>query len=172
MLLNPEGKISVLREHAERYGLRTGVETGIYVGHGSMMEMQDLLDTIYLLDFNHLNCADAMQACPKATVVCGDSRWTLPTVLGQLDAPTLFWLDAHLIEIDGPLTDQYPCPLLDELDAIARLAAAGSVILIDDLRQMGYNGWPSIDGLREKAHAHWALVEEDDDIMRITGWLA
>lgn len=171
-MLNPSGKIAVLREYAERFGLRTGVETGIYVGHGSMMEMQDVLDTIILLDFDHLNCAAAMQACPRATVVCGDSRWTLPTVLTRLDEPALFWLDAHLIEIDGPLTGDYPCPLLDELDAIARLARAGSVILVDDLRQMGENGWPTIERLREKAHAHWGQVEEADDIMRITGWLS
>lgn len=31
-MLDPTGKINLLREYAERFGLRTGVETGIYVG--------------------------------------------------------------------------------------------------------------------------------------------
>jgi len=170
-MLSPVGKVNLLRETASAHGLRTMVETGIYSGHGSSMEMLDLCPTVYHLDFQHLNCADAIRACPSATVVCGDSRWTLPTVCRSLIEPALFWLDAHLIDVDGPLVDLYPCPLLDELEAIWTYGPVGSVILIDDLRLMGDNGWPTMQRLREAA-GMWLTVEELDDVMRISGWPA
>ena len=169
-MLTPVGKIDLLRATATAHGLRTIVETGIYSGHGSSMEMLDLCPTVYLLDYDKDNCAAAMRACPTATVVCGDSKWTLPTVCRKLTEPTLFWLDAHLIEEDGPLTHLYPCPLIDELEAIWELAPIGSVILIDDLRMMGENGWPTIERLRQAAGV-WEHRDEIDDVMRLSGRL-
>lgn len=161
-MLNPTQKIVLLADYVARYELRNAVETGLYAGHGSLMELNGL-NKRYLLDLDRDQCRRAKDLCPDATIVLGDSRWTLPTVVRSLDGPTLFWLDAHLIEGDDPDHPYWPCPLLDELAAIPN--GQGHVILIDDLRLMGHHGWPSIGTLRN-AITDWPCVEADD-IMRL-----
>jgi hypothetical protein len=76
----------------------------------------------------------------------GDRAAVLPRILATLDAPALFWLDAH------PSTDRTarggPKPLRSEIAAIAAHPAAGHVVLIDDLQCIGQPGYPSREELR------------------------
>jgi len=64
-------KILVLRDYAQRYGLRTMVETGLYGGRGSGMEMRDLIDRYEVIDSDLDQCLAASNAGAK--VWYGDS---------------------------------------------------------------------------------------------------
>lgn len=164
IVLRLDEKRALLAHYKAEHGLNIGVETGIYQGGGSLMGLG--FDLLYLLDFQLDNCKEAKVRCPEAIVVCGDSRWTLPTVANRLPGPALFWLDAHWVEeYDQELSASFPCPLLDELAAIPR--DQGHVVLIDDLRLLGNEtGWPTLGEVR--AATEGFAVLEADDIMRLT----
>lgn len=165
-------KRQVIRRYLEGHRLRTLVETGLYQGHGSGMEMLDLLDRYIVVDNDVENCEAAREICPEAQVSCGDSAALLPGILRGLEGPALFWLDAH--SWVGPEFGDHPpdSPLLDELAAISRWEhAARSVVLVDDLRQMAdqplaQQGWPSLTDVR-KAAGLWEQTEQHD-ILRLT----
>jgi hypothetical protein len=69
----------------------------------------------------------------------------------------LFWLDAHPCT-DRSATDA-PVPLLSELAAIAAHPVAGHVILVDDMRLMGSEGFPAGEQL---ALPGWRLQQVGD----------
>jgi len=166
-------KRAVIRHYLERYELRVMVETGLYQGRGSGMEMHDLVDTLYLIDNDPANCTSARTNDTNAIVVDGDSATVLPGLLAGLRSPALFWLDAHSWVGEEFGDDPLPSPLLTELDGIlAWPHAAQSVVLIDDIRQMADQplvqpGWPSLEDLRAKVGDVWAR-DERDDILRLT----
>lgn len=157
----PGRKVEILRFAAVTSGLHTMIETGLWNGRGSGMSLLEdgTLSTYYALDIQPDNCTQGKRECPGATVVCGDSRWTLPTVLGQLAGPALIWLDAHWLE---PTEGFTTCPLLWELSCIP----AHHTVLIDDVRLMGEPGYPTLDELHKFA-ARWN-VTESEDIMHLT----
>jgi hypothetical protein len=161
--LAPDGKVAVLRSYAERYPGRAFVETGLYQGRGSGEHLADLCSPLIALDMQERNCADAR---PRYTAVLeGDSGERLPEALELLDAPAIFWLDAHLVdEYDG--RQERMCPLLDELAAIrAWPHGYASVVLIDDYRLFGSPGLPSVAEVEAAASGWaWALA---DDIVRL-----
>lgn len=165
-------KRQVIRSYLGRHRLRTLVETGLYQGRGSGMEMLDLLDTYVVVDNDVENCEAAREVCPAAEVICGDSAKVLPGILTGLSGSALFWLDAHSWVGEEFGDDPPGSPLLAELAAITAWEhAAGSVVLIDDLRQMADQplaqpGWPLLTELR-KAAGLW-VQHEQDDILRLT----
>ena len=169
-MLDATGKVELLRSLAVGRGYRVGVETGIYEGSGSLLQLHpEPLEVLYVLDLQVENVRRAKAAKPSATMVLGDSAWTIEAVCGRIASPALFWLDAHLIENDGELVELFPCPLLDELEAImAHGLYWGSTVLIDDLRLCnGSFGWPRLDEVRSLVDECW-LREEADDIMLLT----
>lgn len=101
----------------------------------------------------------------------GDSRRELERIVDELDAPALFWLDAHW---SGGATygaeDQ--CPLLEEIGIINR-SNHESYILIDDARLFlsppqpphRIEQWPDIaaviDGLRANGRSMYIVVIDD-----------
>ena len=114
---------------------------------------------------------DASAAIARARgfdVRTGDSAYLLPMLLASRNGPAFFWLDAHLVE---EAYEENSSPLDAELAAIlAWPHAAGSVVLIDDVRMMGREGWPAVRGVLEQAYVrpgHWAM-EVKDDILRLT----
>lgn len=173
-------KVAIIRSYLENYGIRNMVETGLYNGHGSGMECRDLLDWYLVIDFDPDQVAVASERMfsgnPNGkdawgTAYLGDSAVVLDVLLRGNAVPSrsLFWLDAHTWHGDefGDKPPSEGQPLLRELDSIlAWPHAAESVVLIDDLRQMGGYGWPSLEELRAKvAGGPWAITEADD-IMR------
>jgi hypothetical protein len=158
-------KSGLLRDYVARYAACSLVETGLYQGHGSGM---DVPGVDYLaIDWQPENVDAARGAGYRAA--CGDSAVVLADVIGHVAAPALFWLDAHAISDDeGSPT---VCPLMGELAAIIGWEHAGSsVVLIDDLWGMGtIRGWPTLDELREAADAP-GLWDRDEEmgVMRLT----
>ncbi len=164
-------KHGIVREYADRYGLRTLVETGTYKG-GTIDALSEHFQRIYSIELD-----DALYARARArfagrshvTILHGDSAQALPALLGELNDPTLFWLDGHY---SGPGTakGQRETPILDEIHAILAHPIPNHVILVDDARVFGT--WPDYPTLAEfrrlvatQAPALQFTVE--DDIIRI-----
>lgn len=169
-MLNTRQKVELLQTYRDEYDLKVLVETGLYNGRGSGMEVSGV-DVYVAIDWQPDNVHAARTALEgrHAAVILGDSAFALPIALREIKEPALFWLDAHAID-DDP--DSWPdCPLLVELDAITQHRHDNElehVVLIDDLRQLGQlRGAPTLDELREHAGRRWRIVDEADDVMRL-----
>lgn len=165
--LNVEQKKAVLREHFDRYGpFRFVIETGVWNGWGSGMQFQDEAEYVAI----ELNDDSARRARERGyDVRTGDSADLLPQLLAARDAPALLWLDAHHVAEAGDGFDA--TPLLSELAAIRDWRhASSSVLLIDDMRLCGRDGWPTakqvIDYIAQRCP--WWNRELRDDIFRAT----
>lgn len=165
-VLTGTDKGRVLRGYFDRYGPFTFVvETGIWNGHGSCEQFQGEAEVLCIeLD----NERAKLGRSRGLDVRTGDSAELLPQLLLSRNAPALFWLDAHLVSEAG---EPDASPLVAELEAIRSWPHhAGSVILVDDVRMMGRDGWPSakqvIDYLTDRCP--WWNLEVRDDILRVT----
>lgn len=162
-------KVDLLGSYLTDSRARVLVETGLYGGGGSGMNFVDRVAQYVILDKDPGNCRIAKDNYPDALVICGDSGREMPGLLSRLHVPALFWLDAHLVvdldETDA--LDEWPCPLLAELEAIrAWEHGYTSTVLIDDLRLLGSYGWPSPWDVLG-ACSGWAFAE-GNDIIRLT----
>jgi hypothetical protein len=135
-------KYGALVSYAKDYGLRTLVETGLYVGGGTGGQIwndhgAELLDRYIVIDVQPSNCRLGAANYPGAEVYCGDSGDVLPLLLaaGRIDTPCLFWLDAH--GIPDELDTIADFPTIKEVEAIAAWPhGAQSVLLVDDMDMM------------------------------------
>jgi len=165
-------KQRVLREHAERYGLRTFVETGTY--RGDMVEaMKPWFERIYSIELGRDLFAAARRRFRKAAhveLIQGDSARELGGVVQRLHGPALFWLDGHYSAGDTARGDQ-DTPIYAELDHILAAPDLGHVIVIDDARAFGSDpAYPTIDELRRYVLGRCPSVRiaVEDDSIRIT----
>ena len=170
-MLSHGDKVELIGRYLDDSGLRVMVETGLYGGGGSGMNFTARLDLYVIVDKDEENCRIARDNYPPplTTVLCGDSGVLMPRVLADLQGPALFWLDAHLVvDIDETeALDEWPCPLLAELDALnGWLYAPESTVLIDDVRLFGSYGWPARSQVLASLDA-WT-VEDRDDVIRCT----
>ena len=68
----------------------------------------------------------------------GSSREVLREIVGSLQEPAFFWLDAHWSAGITAGADD-PCPLMAELDVIATSSHPGThVVAVDDMRLFGF----------------------------------
>ena len=126
--------LDLLRAH----GLGLVVETGTFLGDMAAFLSARGFDVITIeLDpklaaLARLRFADNR----RVHLLEGDSGTRLPTVVGQLTHPALFYLDAHY---SGPGTGKgdIETPISAEIDLILQRAPAGSVVAIDDARCFG-----------------------------------
>ena len=168
----PDEKLVVLADYRDRYGLKTMVETGLYLGRGSGMSLN--FPRYIVIDHQQSNC-DSAQADGFDTR-CGDSGDLLPGVLAELDGPALIWLDAHGVDDDFPGFPDFP--LFRELAAIAICAGPNSsdhVVLIDDIEMMKGGAESPLAGSSTLTELRTVVDnyglwdrEETDEIMRLT----
>lgn len=143
-------KQAVLAEYFDRFPRDVVIETGCWNGQGSCLQFAHRA-TVYVIEHDPGFCELARSS--PWTVIEGDSATELPALLRLLDRPAFFWLDAHLVAEAG---EENHSPLLEELDAIlAWPHAAQSVLLIDDVRMMGRDGWPTIEEILSVASSTW-----------------
>lgn len=162
----------VLRALARRFGLRTMVETGTYLGDalGTLRADFDHLISIELDERLHRAAGRRFRGDPGVRLLQGDSAQRLPEVLAGLDRPALFWLDGHC---SGGFTarGEEHTPIFAELAAIAaHPLSRAHVLVIDDARLFGSEaGYPTLEALRERVRAGWpeATWEVADDLIRI-----
>jgi hypothetical protein len=94
--------------------------------------MFDRCITIELAEPLWLHAQSRFHSISSINCLLGDSRVVLPRVISELDAPALFWLDAHTS--GGGTADSGRDPVQDELDAIFSHSSFRHVVLIDDAR--------------------------------------
>jgi len=127
---------------------------------------------IYTIEFGEDLAADAKQLFmpfPHIHVLQGDSAKVLSDVLGRIQEPCLFWLDAHYSG-EGTALDDCETPVLGELDCIFSYVVKSHVILIDDARCFdGKGDYPAlaeITTIVNERRPDW-VCEVRDDIIRI-----
>ncbi|MGI8791954.1 MAG: hypothetical protein ACR2H3_02040 [Acidimicrobiales bacterium] len=121
-------------------GYQSAVETGTYLGN-SAARLASTLGQCTTIELSEKLAADAttrFAGDSTVTVLQGSSGDLLPELCAGLDEPTFFWLDGHW---SGGVTagDGQPCPLRDELAALAKSDLAGQhVVAVDDARLVGF----------------------------------
>src|SRR5262249_19203678 len=152
---------------------RDFVETGTYTGRTAAWAAGAFGSVITIEASPELYAfaAEPLQCLKNVRRVLGDSREVLAPIVSSLAGPAVFWLDAHW---SGPPTagEHDECPLLEELQALAR-SPHENFVLIDDARLFlapppaphRPEHWPSIDEVSEALsrlpHRGTTLVFDD-----------
>jgi hypothetical protein len=160
----------VIREYAQRYALRTLVETGTYLGDAIQANLRNF-SRIYSIELGEdlwKRSVRRFKGAPHVTILHGDSAAVLPRVVEGLREPALFWLDGHF---SGGITAQGPTdtPVLVEVATVLSHPFE-HVVLIDDVRCfVGKDGYPTLSALeafvRERKPGCTFTVR--DDIARV-----
>jgi hypothetical protein len=164
-------KEQIVRDYAQRYGLRVLVETGTYMGDMVCALRRDFseLHTVELDSLLYEKARRRLARYPHVHVYRGDSGRVLPDILARLSEPALFWLDGHF---SGGTTakGEQATPIRAELGCLLATHQP-HVILIDDARAFtGQDDYPSMDELT----AWVGTVRDDltlavsDDVIRIS----
>lgn len=120
------------------------VETGTYKGDGIAKALAAGFEKIYSIEVAREFYDKALKRFQveidsgRVEIILGDSLSCLSNVISKIDRNITFWLDAHTQE--GNKGDK-PCPLYEELDAIASHKIKTHTLLIDDLRLFQGKGW-------------------------------
>lgn len=163
-------KQRTVREYAEKFHLRTLVETGTYYGE-MVAAMKSRFDRIYSVEYEHRLAQRAQKKFahwPHIQIIEGDSQQVVPELLKTISEPALFWLDAGYYGWAGLQGNQQR--LTSELEAILRHPAK-HVVLMDDARGLnGQNGAPTVEELKNRIQSEFPgrKVEVQYDILRIT----
>jgi hypothetical protein len=147
-------------------GQSMAIETGTYLGDSAEVLASFFPNVITIERDEKLakNASNRFLGKENIKVLLGSSRELLRNAIPELSTPVLFWLDAHY---SGGVTagEDDPCPLLEELSAIASCRdAVNSIVLIDDARALtGSDGWPTIDEVCKQFElGSWCVAAIDD----------
>jgi hypothetical protein len=123
---------SFVADLAAKFKIREFVETGTFLGDGCSFAAR-IFPSVTTIEVNAQYHAAARQRYGSLPIrfLLGDSAVVLPEVVAQLSGPAMFWLDGHAG--GGHFGPDDDCPLLAELDAIAR-SPFPHYILVDDAR--------------------------------------
>jgi hypothetical protein len=167
----PIVKQRIVRGYGTRFALRVFVETGTDMG--DMIEAVRLdFDTVYSIELGadrYRNAVTRFAGAPHVTILQGDSGEVLATLLPQIEAPCLFWLDAHYSR-GTTARGSVETPIVAELRHIfGHPLAHRHVILIDDARCFtGADDYPRVAAIEHMARsAGFDSFEVEEDIMRI-----
>ena len=164
-------KQRVLKEYAEKYNLRTLVETG--TKYGDMIHaMKDVFDEIYSIELSQDLYEGAKRRFKKEKhiiLIQGDSTVELGKVVERLKQPALFYLDGHH---SGGVTEKgvQVTPILTELSHVFRVRKPGHVVIIDDARLFRSDpDYPEMEELRREIEllTDEVIVAEEYDSIRI-----
>lgn len=147
------------------YNLRYFVETGSLVGNTAAWAGQHF-QTVQSIEVDKLYFLQSRDRCAGMKNVVfynGDSAVYLSAILESLPGPALIWLDAHWspdLRGDRPET---VCPVLEEVKQITE-DGRDHVVLIDDARLFGSDGWPTIRQIASVFGKHWFYRVREDVI--------
>lgn len=167
----PQVKRNELRGYARRYGLRTFVETGTYLGEttAALAKHVDRVITVELSSDLAARARARFADDPKITVLEGDSGSLLSSILEDLREPALFWLDGHYSEGITARGGE-DTPIRSELRAILRHEVRDHAVLVDDAREFVGGPYPSLAEVEEMVRELGPDYHMDvrDDIIRLT----
>ena len=164
-------KQRTIRTLADRFGLKTLVETGTY--YGDMVEaMKRRFSRIYSIELSKElgeRAAKRFRRDQHVMIIQGDSGTELGKLVRRIDQPALFYLDGHY---SGGITAQgaKDTPIYEELSHIFEHDPR-HVIVIDDARCFGRDpDYPSLQELGEfiRSKRPDVEIEVEDDSIRIT----
>ena len=145
----PGYKQHLVRDCARQHSLQTLIETGTLYGD-MVYAVRRHFRKIVSIELSSELATKAryrLRGISNISVLEGDSTAVLPSVLGQLRGPALFWLDAHFAG-PGTARGEVDTPVVGELNLILPSWIVGSAILIDDARYFnGQNGYPTLPEL-------------------------
>jgi hypothetical protein len=158
----------------QEYGLKSKaevlVETGTYMG-AMVKACKSSFSSIYSIELQtdfYERARRRFSSESHVKLLHGNSAHVLPSVLRELDRPTLFWLDAHY---SGDLTAKADreTPIMQELLLILNHTIKGHVILIDDARLFnGTHDYPTHEAVSDLAASRGYSIFEADDVLRLT----
>lgn len=126
------------RQNPEQY--KNFVETGTYHGD-TTREAEKLFPNVYTIEINETLYSQTKPALKEHThAYLGDSLKILPTLIEELNGPTVWFLDAHQSGYDTSNNGKN-VPLLEELDIILNGSLkCNQLLIIDDVRLFS-NAW-------------------------------
>lgn len=126
------------------------IETGTYEGNTTKKCIQLGFEKIFTIELQSrlyetsiLNLKEYIDN-GKVEALLGDSSEKLPKILTRLDRQCTILLDAHIDGgnyISGITPEIHRCPLYNELIAIKEHKINTHIIIIDDVRILGKEGW-------------------------------
>ena len=148
------------------------VETGTYQGDTSTWASNYFQKVFTIEAFEQLFKATSEKFRNKINIefIFGNCRQKLSEIINILDAPAIFWLDAHYSG-NGTYGEKDKCPLLDEI-IIINSSKFENIILIDDARAFlspptishNLDDWPDITtiiNLLQKIQDRYIIILED-----------
>jgi hypothetical protein len=117
------------------------VETGTFEGGGVAAALEAGFKRVYSIEiaprYYQMACK-TFEGDPKVHLFFGDSSQMLRSILGEIQVPATFWIDAHLPQDGAQHVPTWGnCPALLELCAIATHQVKTHTILCDDLNDYG-----------------------------------
>lgn len=172
-------KQQLVKRIGKEFGLPCFVETGTYRGD-MVSAVTHTFDHIYSIELHRPFYEKAKARFAQKhhiKILPGDSGLILRDLLGKMEEPGLFWLDAHggqsARQTDG---SEGPAPLRAEIEAILDSPLKDEhVILVDDVHtfvrgtKWGEGVWEQIQELKVKwltSHPEW-VWEVQDNVLRI-----
>jgi hypothetical protein len=115
-------------------GMEEFIETGTFEGHTTAWAAKHFthVTTIELSPTYHAAAQARFAASSNVRVIAGDSGAALHAVVTNLQAPAIFWLDAHWSGLDTA-GGEVECPVLAEI-ALINASPLAHVVLVDDAR--------------------------------------
>jgi len=160
-------KRKVVKEYGK--GLNTLIETGTYLG--DMVEaMRKDFEKVYSIELSRelfLKAQKRFDNSPNVTILQGDSGEILETIVRDLKAPALFWLDGHY-SAGFTAKGNKETPIVEELKTIAD-SKLPHVVLIDDARCFtGEQDYPTMEELEKlSASLGFTGFAVENDIIRL-----
>jgi len=165
-------KRRVIASYAQRYKLKTFVESGTYLG-GTVAFMRRHCPRVYSVEFqSHLAKAAQQRFAhdPAIRILQGDGSIWMPQIVAELQEPALFWLDGHFAA--GTARDgEVACPTLQEISPVLSDTRYPHVLLVDDAREFkGDGGYPTLGALQQfiRSTKPDVAIEVKNDIVRVT----
>lgn len=149
-------KRGTLQYLLKKHHIHNFIETGTYRGE-TTASIAPYVQKVYTVELSvALHAAAVEQFAQTPHVIClhGDSGDLLAGILEELEEPALLWLDGHY---SGGITAKGSehSPILRELQHISTSTHANAhVILIDDARCFGANGYPTVDFVKQWFQQH------------------
>jgi hypothetical protein len=165
----PHRKRQIVNGYAKRSEVTAFVETGTFRGDTLAVVSRSVPASISI-ELDERLARLARQRFARRSGVSirhADSAAELPSVVGNLDGPALFWLDGHFSDGVTALGDQVT-PIEDELVAVLGPDRPDHVVLIDDARLFtGTGGYPSLERIETLVgtlRPGWTFAVADDII--------
>ena len=149
---------------ATKFAISNFVETGTHLGSTALWAARNFKNCWTIEANDTLFARTSLKLSAKGIqAIHGNSIHSLQSMIHSLQAPALFWLDAHYSG-DGTAGVENECPVIEEIKIIDS-STHQHFILIDDARMFlkpppephNPDHWPTIDSVKR------VLVEKHND---------